>query len=311
MLDPQAQALIQLLADNKVPAVNELPVDAARQAYKDRRGFSQPPAPEMAEVNNVTISANGHQLALRFFRPHTAKTPQAAMVYFHGGGWTIGDLDTHAVLCRQLAQSSDCVVVSVDYRLGPEHKFPAAYDDALAATQACFARASEWGIDPTRIAVGGDSAGGNLAAAVSLGLRGSATQVAFQLLIYPATQQKPDTASYHTNGEGYVLTKAAMHWFTDQYLRNDDDVKDWRASPLAASSHAGLPPALVLTAGFDPLRDEGLMYADALSKAGVACQYLCFERQIHGFITMGRIIDEANTAVGVCGMALKRALKIH
>ena len=310
MLDPQAQALIQLLADHNIPAVNELPVDAARQAYKDRRSFSQPPAPEMAEVKPLSITANGHALALRLFRPRLANSPQPALVYFHGGGWTIGDLDTHDVLCRQLAQASGCVVISVDYRLGPEHKFPAAYDDALAATQATFAHASEWGLDASRIAVGGDSAGGNLAAAVSLGLRGSATQPAFQLLIYPATLQKPDTASYHTNGEGYVLTKAAMHWFTDQYLRSDEDVKDWRASPLVASSHAGLPPALVLTAGFDPLRDEGLMYADALSKAGVACQYLCFERQIHGFITMGRIIQEANTAVDVCGMALKRALNI-
>ena len=310
MLDPQAQSLIQLLADNRVPAVNELPVDAARLAYKDRRSYSQPLPPDVAEVKDLRISSNGTSIGLRRFKPTRSQTAQPALVYFHGGGWTIGDLDTHDVLCRQLALASQCVVVSVDYRLGPEHKFPCAYDDALAATQACFSNAKEWGLDATRIAVGGDSAGGNLAAAVSLGLRGTATQPAFQLLIYPATIQKPDTPSYHSNGEGYVLTKAAMHWFTDQYLRHDEDVKDWRASPLLASSHAGLPPALVLTAGFDPLRDEGLLYADALSKAGVACQYLCFERQIHGFITMGRIIQEANTAVDVCGAALKRALNV-
>ncbi len=306
MLDPQARTLIQLLADNKVPAVNELPVDAARQAYRERRAYSQPPAPELPLVKDLSITPHGASLALRMFRPTSASGPQPTLVYFHGGGWTIGDLDTHDVLCRQLALASGCVVVSVDYRLGPEHKFPAAYDDAVAATRACFAHANEWGLDTTRIAVGGDSAGGNLAAAVSLGLRGTPEAPAFQLLIYPATLQKPDTHSYHANGEGYVLTKAAMHWFTDQYLRSDADVKDWRASPLVATDHAGLAPALVITAGFDPLRDEGLMYADALSKAGVPCQYLCFERQIHGFITMGRIIDEAHTAVELCGMALRR-----
>ena len=310
MLDPQAKALIQLLADNKVPAVNELPVDAARQAYRDRRAYSQPPAPDLPVVKNLSISANGVDVAMRLFRPTSAPGPQPALVYFHGGGWTIGDLDTHDVLCRQLALASGCVVVSVDYRLGPEHKFPAAYDDAVAATQACFAQAGEWGLDATRIAVGGDSAGGNLAAAVSLGLRGTPAAPAYQLLIYPATLQKPDTPSYHVNGEGYVLTKAAMHWFTDQYLRNEADVKDWRASPLVAKDHTGVAPALVITAGFDPLRDEGLMYADALSKAGVACQYVCFERQIHGFITMGRIIEEAHTAIALCGSALRRALHV-
>ncbi len=308
MLDPQAQSLIQLLADNRVPAVNELSVADARKAYKDRRSYSQPEPPAMAAVQDLSIPTPGGALPVRLFRPTAQTTPQPALVYFHGGGWTIGDLDTHDVLCRQLAQASGAVVISVDYRLGPEHKFPAAYDDALAATREAFAQASAWGLDPQRIAVGGDSAGGNLAAAVCLGLRGTDCAPAFQLLIYPATQQKPDTHSYHANGEGYVLTKAAMHWFTDHYLRSDADVSDWRASPLAATDHSGLPPALVITAGYDPLRDEGLLYADALSRAGTACQYLCFERQIHGFITMGRIIDEANTAIELCGAALRRAL---
>lgn len=308
MLDPQAQSLIQLLADNRVPAVNELSVADARKAYKDRRSYSQPEPPAMAAVQDLSIPTPDGALPVRLFRPTAQTTPQPALVYFHGGGWTIGDLDTHDVLCRQLARASGAVVISVDYRLGPEHKFPAAYDDALAATREAFAQASAWGLDSQRIAVGGDSAGGNLAAAVCLGLRGTDCAPAFQLLIYPATQQKPDTHSYHANGEGYVLTKAAMHWFTDHYLRSDADVSDWRASPLAATDHSGLPPALVITAGYDPLRDEGLLYADALSRAGTACQYLCFERQIHGFITMGRIIDEANTAIELCGAALSRAL---
>jgi acetyl esterase len=154
--------------------------------------------------------------------------------------------------------------------------------------------------------VGGDSAGGNIAAALCLGLRGQAAQPGFQLLIYPAVNMRPDTESYHRNGQGYMLTQDSMRWYTANYLSQDSDADDWRASPLLAASHADLPSALVMTAGFDPLRDEGLQYADALSQAGVATQYVCFERQIHGFITMGRVIDEAHTALALCGHALKR-----
>jgi len=167
------------------------------------------------------------------------------------------------------------------------------------------------GIDPQRIAIGGDSAGGNLSAAACIGLRdqnGLSVQPAFQLLIYPATIMLQDTASYHANGKGYMLTKESIAYYTENYLRNLNDAKDWRASPQLAQSHAGLPPAFVMTAGFDPLRDEGLMYADALSKAAVPAQYICFERQIHGFITMGRVVQEANTAVSLCASVLKNNL---
>jgi acetyl esterase/lipase len=180
----------------------------------------------------------------------------------------IGNIDTHDVLCRQLCDASGCAVFSVDYRLAPEHPFPAAYDDALHAFHWVVDNATSLHIDPTRVAVGGDSAGGNLAAAVCLGSRDSAQPPAFQLLIYPATIMYPDTPSYHANGQGYLLTAAAMDWFMDHYLPNAADRHDWRASPLKAPSHANLPPALVLTAGFDPLRDEGLMYADAMGAAG-------------------------------------------
>jgi acetyl esterase len=200
------------------------------------------------------------------------------------------------------------VVVSVDYRMGPEHKFPAAFDDCVAAFEWTVANAGHLGIDAKRIAIGGDSAGGNLTAAACLQLRSHPVQPAFQLLIYPATIMWQDTPSYHANGQGYLLTKDSIAYYTDNYLRDRNDAKDWRASPQWAESHAGLPPAFVLTAGYDPLRDEGLMYADALSKAGVSTQYVCFERQIHGFITMGRIMQEANTAVSMCAQVLRAHL---
>jgi acetyl esterase len=230
-------------------------------------------------------------------------------VYFHGGGWTIGDLDTHDVLCRQLARSARCVVVSVDYRMGPEHRFPAAVDDCVGVTRYVRDHAAELGVDARRLAVGGDSAGGNLAAVVCLVLRDAGEAgPAFQLLIYPATDMRAVAPSHASNGQGYLLTSDSIAWYRSQYIAAEAQWSDWRASPLLAESHANLPPALVLTAGYDPLRDEGRDYADKLSAAGVPTQYVCFERQIHGFVPMGRLLDEAQTAVDLCASALRRAL---
>jgi len=310
MLDPQAQALMQLMIEKGVPPVNTLTPLEARASYRSRRSFTQPDAPEVHQVENKMVVHMGMNLPVRVYHPQSAKLNHAlpALVYLHGGGWTIGDLDTHDVLCRSLCLQAEVVVVSVDYRLGPEHPFPAAYEDTLAAFHWTVENANELGIDASRIAIGGDSAGGNLSAAACLGLRGQVVQPAFQLLIYPATIMWQDTASYHANGTGYMLTKESIAYYTENYLRNREDAQDWRASPQLAKSHADLPPALVMTAGFDPLRDKGLMYADALSNAGVPTQYICFERQIHGFITMGRIMQEANTAVTLCASVLKANL---
>ena len=308
MLDTQAKALLQLMVDRKVPAVNTLPPEQAREFYVVRKSLTQPDPPSMSFTRDHLPTLGGIQVPVREYRPAGVQPTDTlpALVYFHGGGWVIGNIETHDVLCRQLCQASGCAVFSVDYRLAPEHVFPAAYEDALAAFHWVVSQAPDLHIDPQRVAVGGDSAGGNLAAAVCLGARGSAQPPAFQLLIYPATLMYPNTPSYHANREGYGLTALAMDWFMDHYLPTRAHGDDWRASPLKASAHADLPPALVLTAGFDPLRDEGLQYADALSQAGVAAQYICFERQIHGFITMGRVIREAYTAVDVCGQALLR-----
>ena len=310
MLDPQAQALMQLMVDKGVPPVNTLSPAEARESYRSRRTFTQPDAPEVFKVENTHFNQNAVDVPVRIYHPASSQTQAQlpALVYIHGGGWTIGDLDTHDVLCRSLCLQADVVVISVDYRMGPEHKFPAAFDDCVAAFQWTVQNANRLGIDTKRIAMGGDSAGGNLTAAACLQLRDHPVQPAFQLLIYPATIMWQDTPSYHANGQGYMLTKDSIAYYTENYLRDRNDAKDWRASPQWADSHAGLPPAFVMTAGYDPLRDEGLMYADALSKAGVSTQYVCFERQIHGFITMGRVMQEANTAVSMCAQVLRSQL---
>jgi acetyl esterase len=308
MLDPQAKALIDLIAEKALPPTHMLSPADARAYYRDRRGFSQPAPRAMAEVRDLAAPGPLGEIALRLYRPAGLPAAAPTLVYYHGGGWVIGDLDTHDVLCRQLADEAHCVVVSVDYRMGPEHRFPAAPDDCLAATRWLQAQAGTLGLDATRFAVGGDSAGGNLAAVVALAWRDAAEQVplAFQLLIYPATDMRAGAPSHTSNGQGYVLTSDTIAYFQSHYLGRDQ-LTDWRASPLLAANLAGLPPALVMTAGFDPLRDEGRQYADALSAAGSTAQYICFERQIHGFITMGRVIDEANLAVGLCALALRRA----
>jgi acetyl esterase len=221
----------------------------------------------------------------------------------------MGDLDTHDVLCRTLAAASGAAVLAVDYRMGPEHRFPAAVDDCMAALRFVQAQASTLDLDPARIAVGGDSAGGNLAAVVCLAQRDAGAPLpAFQLLIYPATDMRAVAASHTVNGQGYLLTADTIAWFRGHYVEDPAQWTDWRASPLLAPDLSGLPPALVLTAGFDPLRDEGLQYANALSAAGNRDQVICFERQIHGFITMGRVIDEAVTAVDLCAAVLRRVL---
>jgi acetyl esterase len=194
--------------------------------------------------------------------------------------------------------------------MGPEHRFPAAVDDCLAATYFVARQAEALGLDPARLAVGGDSAGGNLAAVIAIIARDAGDlPIAFQLLIYPGTDMRLGHASHTSNGRGYLLERATIVYYRGNYIADEAQFLDWRASPLLCADLAGLPAAFVLTAGFDPLRDEGLAYADALSAAGARSTYVCFERQIHGFITMGKVLDEANTAVSLCAAELAHALR--
>jgi acetyl esterase len=312
MLDPQAQALLRLMEEKGVPPTHTLTPTEARAFYRERRTFTQPDAPEVGSVRDMEARGRAGPIPLRSYRPigSRADATLPVLVYYHGGGWVIGDLDTHDVLCRQLCNQSGCAVAAVDYRMGPEHRFPGAVEDAIAATRWVRANAATLKVDAERLAVGGDSAGGNLAAVVALAARDEGQlPIAFQLLIYPATDQRRGWPSHTANGQGYLLTKESMDYYHDHYILDKAQDLDWRASPLLHENHAGLPPAFVLTAGYDPLRDEGLQYAHALSAAGNRAALVNFERQIHGFITMGRVIDEANVAVQLCAAQLREALR--
>ncbi|HEX3497737.1 MAG TPA: alpha/beta hydrolase [Stellaceae bacterium] len=308
-LDKQAQHVIDLIVQAGRPGYQTMTAPEARLAYKETRGPLQAPPPEVAEVVERSIDGPGGKLALRLYRPLGSPADAAlpALVYFHGGGWTIGDLDTHDVICRLLASRAGCAVVAVDYRLAPEAKFPAAVEDCWAATRWVREQGAAIGVDPQRIAVGGDSAGGNLAAVVALLARDADLGLAFQLLIYPATDFANDKPSHELFAEGYMLTRTGIAWFTGNYLVGPADTADWRASPLRAASLAGVAPALVVTAGFDPLRDEGKAYAERLAAAGVPVRYVCYDGMIHGFFGMTGKIDTARHAIDEAGAALKVA----
>jgi acetyl esterase len=299
---PQVKALLERVARSPLPPYHSVPAFVARRIYRDTRAALAPKAPEVSEVKLLVLE---NRIAVRVYRPSNDVLP--ALVFFHGGGWTIGDLDTHDVVCRQLAAGARCAVFSVDYRLAPEDPFPAAVEDALAATKYLLSNPGPLKIDASRIAVGGDSAGGNLAAVVALELKKH--NLAFQLLIYPATDQRCEFDSHERNGEGYLLTKEAIRFFRGGYLPEPKDWTDWRASPLLAADHRGVAPAYVLTAGFDPLLDEGRAYAEKLSAAGVAVEYREYADMVHGFILFGGVLDTANAAIAECCARLRAALE--
>jgi acetyl esterase len=312
MLHPHARVLLDLMIERQIPPTHTLSPADARAFYRERRAVTQPEPPPIAETRDLKAAAPHGPIALRLYHPQAAAERTSAppvLVYFHGGGWVIGDLDTHDTLCRELANSAGCAVVAVDYRMGPEHRFPAAVDDCIAATRWVRDNAAELGVDATRMAVGGDSAGGNLATVVAIALRDAGDlPLRLQLLIYPATDQRRGWPSHSSNGHGYLLTADTMDYFHDHYIPDKAMDLDWRASPLLHPDLSKLPPALVLTAGYDPLRDEALQYSHKLTQAGNRATHINFERQIHGFITMGKVIDEANTAVQLCAAELRRAL---
>ena len=305
-MDPQATAVIEHLARLGHPPFDQLPPPEARRLYRETRSALRPPAPELPVVGDLQAEGAAGSIPLRLYRPSSGVLP--ALIYFHGGGWVLGDLDTHDVVCRQIAAQAGVVVIAVDYRLAPEHPFPTAVDDCWSATTWIVANTVTLGIDGARIAVGGDSAGGGLAAVMTLMARPAGPDLAFQLLVYPVTDLLAESPSYSTYADGYGLTRTMMRWYIAQYAPNPDDVRDWKASPLLAPSVTGVPPALVITAGLDPLRDEGEAYARKLEESDVAVDYVCLGGMIHGFLTMGGKIDTANRAVSYIASALRQRL---
>ena len=306
-LDPQAAVILAELAAVKLPDLSTLPPEVLRKAFRELAGRDAE-AVELASVEDRTISGPAGPIPVRIYAPEPGARPLPLLVYFHGGGFVLCDLDTHDPTCRALAKRAGCVVVSVDYRLAPEARFPAAPEDCFAAARWAAANAASLGADPRRVAVAGDSAGGNLAAVVSILARErGGPALVHQLLVYPVTDWDFETCSYRENAEGYLLTRDMMRWFHGHYFAKPEEAADPLAAPLRAPDLRGLPPATVLTAEFDPLRDEGEAYAARLREAGVPTTLTRYDGMFHGFFGMTARIDRAGDAVDDAARALRHA----
>jgi acetyl esterase/lipase len=308
VLDADAAAVLTAFRVAGRPPYETPSPPEAREWYLKARLVAHPEPPALASVQAMTVPGPAGAIPVRIYTPLTLRKQDGmspCLVFFHGGGWVIGNLDSHDVVCRTLAVAGELIVIAVDYRLAPEHKFPAAIDDALAATRWIADNAVSLNIDSARISVGGDSAGGNLAAIVAIDARANGPKLQGQALIYPATDFRMTHPSHSEPETSCLLTHTVIRWFRDHYLNGPGDIDDWRASPARVDDLAGLPPAFVLTAGADPLRDEGDEYAQRLKAAGVAVDYTTYPGQFHGFVTMGKILPRANDALQDIGVWLK------
>jgi len=306
-LDPQAKAFLDQMVSMAGPPLHTLPVPDARALMAALSGMSGQSTAPLAKVEDRTIPGPGGSIPVRVYTPQ-GETTLPLLVYFHGGGWVLGDLETHDSICRELAHGAGCVVMAVDYRLAPEHKFPAAADDCYAALVWAARNAAEIGADPTRIAIGGDSAGGNLAAVCAILARDAGDPaLVFQLLVYPRTARDEDSPSHHALGEGYMLTRKVILWFHDHYRASDSDRHDFRYAPLIATDLSRLPPALVIVGEYDPLRDDGIAYAARLRDAGNEVELADYAGMVHPFFSMGGAIDAGRRAMVQATNALRRA----
>ena len=310
-LDPEVEALLEMSRKAGARPFQDLTPEQARAAYAAGRDVLQPATEDVASVRDVTIPTKSGGLTLRVFRGAGTLPEEAlpCLVFLHGGGWVIGDLESHDRVCRALANRARICVVAVDYRLAPEHRFPAALDDSAAALQWVSDNAQSLAIAPGRIGVGGDSAGGNLAAVLALmGRDGSAPATMFQALIYPVVDLTASGDSYRRVTSGVPLTAATMHYFIDHYTPEAGDRLDWRASPLKAASLRGTPPALVVTVAHDPLCDEGRTYARRLEDEGVRVTAIHLSDHMHGMLMHGRLIRASNLMVDHVGALIGEAL---
>ena len=305
-LDPAVKAMLDNMKAAGFPELDSLPPVQLRRVTAEMFAATRGAPEPVARVENREIPGPAGSIPLRVYTP-AGSGPFPVLVFYHGGGFVIGDLDSHDGVCRALANQARCVVVAVDYRLAPEHKYPAAVEDCFAATRYVSEHGAEFNIDPKRLAVGGDSAGGNLSAVVSIMARDrNAPQIAFQLLVYPATDMACDTYSHKTFTD-YFLTDRSIRYFLGHYLRDGADKKNPQASPALAPHHKALPPALIITAEFDPLRDEGEAYCSKLAAAGVPAKFTRYDGMIHGFFTMGDVLPQGKQAVAEASAALRAA----
>ncbi len=304
-LDPQARELIDRLAALNLPPAHTVSPAEARQMIRDRSAIL--PREDVASVRDHRVRVDRGEITLRVFTPRV-QGPVPALVFFHGGGWVTGDIETHEGICRTLANGARSVVASVDYRLAPEHTFPTAAEDSYSATCWVVEHAAALGVDPRRLAVAGDSAGGNLATVVAMMARDRrGPRLALQVLVYPVTDAGLDTASYHENAEGYTPPPPPMRWYWEQYVPDAGQRSHPYASPLRASDLAGLPPALVITAEYDPLRDEAEAYARRLAEAGVPVTVTRYPGMVHSFFRLTNVLDAARAAVTEVTAALGKA----
>lgn len=297
MLDAEARLLLDLMEQtikDGRPQLHTLPYAQGRAVVDKMSEDSEAPPPEVAATSDGTIDVPGGSIGYRRYRPLGVEGDALpTLIYYHGGGWVIGTIETHDSTCRRLANKSHCQVVSIGYRLAPEHPFPTPTDDSLAAFRHIRDNAAAFGADPARLAVGGDSAGGNLAAVICQACKRTGEAMpAFQMLIYPATDARRTTESRRLFADGYFLTRELMDWFWKAYAPAHADLTDPRLSPVLASDVSGLPPAFVLTAGFDPLRDEGRAYANRLIDAGVKTTYVNYPGTVHGFFSLTRFLKQ-------------------
>ena len=306
-LDPQVKAYLENTASLGVRPYSELPVEEARRVMEEGAGPLFGPVDAVGAVVDRAVPGPAGPVRVRVYEPPGAARPRPLLVYFHGGGWVIGGLDTHDGVCRTLATRTPCVVMAVDYRLAPEHRFPAAVEDAWAATAWAAEHAASLGADPARVAVGGDSAGGNLAAVVALRARDWGLPLALQLLVYPVMDHRFDRPSYREFASGYGMSREDMLWYWGHYLGPDGDGAHLEASPVRAADLAGVAPALVITAEYDVLRDEGEDYVSRLHDAGVPVTLSRYEGLIHGFFRMPGTIARANEALDEAAAALAAA----
>jgi len=304
-LDPQAKALLDFIAQAGRIPYSQITPPQARAQYVELSRRTRKPGEWAVDARDIAIPGPAGALRARLYRPLTGGAGSLpALLYFHGGGWCIGDVDTHDPVCRQLAEQAGSAVLSLDYRLAPEHRFPAAVEDCVAAVEFAAREGRGLGIDPARLAVGGDSAGGNLAAVAALAARDAGIALKGQVLIYPATDFVGGTPSHQDYAEGFLLTRDAVAWFSGNYV-DPAQHRDWRASPLRAPDLARLPPALVIVGECDVLRDESRAYAEALRRAGNTTSFHLYPGMIHGFFAMGGIIAAADRAMAQVAEFLK------